>query len=95
MPKATYANNVIARSDDVETVEGNLYFPRASVDMSLLEPSTTASTCPWKGAAQYFHLRVGDTRIEDAAWSYPEPKPAAQAIAGHLAFDIRRGLEVG
>lgn len=95
MPKVTYANTVIARSDEVETVEGNLYFPRPSVDMTLLEPSATAYTCPWRGAAQDFHLRIGDARIEDAAWSYPEPKPAARAIAGHLAFDVRQGIEVG
>lgn len=95
MPSVTYAETLIARSREVQTVEGNLYFPRAGVDMSLLEPSAAAPTCPWKGAAQYFHLRIGDTWIEDAAWSYPEPKPAAQAIAGYLAFDLHRGLELG
>ena len=63
--------------------------------MSVLEASATAYTGPWKGAAPYVYLRIGDTRIEDAAWSYPVPKPAARAIAGHLAFDPWRGLEVG
>ena len=33
--------------------------------------------------------------VEDAAWSYPEPKNAAKAITGHLAFDKRKGISVG
>ncbi len=93
MSTASYKGTVIARSDKVEQVEGNPYFPRAEVDMSVLEPSSTAYTCHWKGAAQYYDLVLGDERIDDAAWSYPDPKPAASNIAGHLAFD-RRTIEL-
>lgn len=94
MAQVTFEGAVIARSDSVQQVEGTRYFPRDDVETRVLEPSETAYTCPWKGAAQYYHVRVGDTRLEDGAWSYPDPKPAARAIAGHVAFDGRQGFEV-
>lgn len=94
MTSATYQGTVIAQSDKVEQVEGNTYFPQGAVNMSLLVPSPTDYTCPWKGAAQYYDLLLGDERIKDASWSYPDPKPAAGNIAGHFAFDSR-AIEVG
>lgn len=94
MPTVTYDGTTIARSDDVERVEGTSYFPRQDVRTELLEPSDTEYTCPWKGEADYFHLRVGDELVEDAAWSYPEPKPAAAQIAGHVAFDQGKGVSI-
>jgi len=36
---------------------------------------------------------VGDKVVENAAWSYPEPKEAAKQIAGHVAFDRRVDVE--
>jgi uncharacterized protein (DUF427 family) len=92
--QVTFDGTVIAEGQAVEKMEGRRYFPRQDVDTSVLEPSTTAYTCPWKGAAQYYHVRIGERRIVDGAWSYPDAKPAARAIAGHLAFDVRAGLEV-
>lgn len=94
MPKAVFDGTVLASSERVQNVEGNLYFPREAVDTTSLEESDTAYTCPWKGAATYYHLRVGDRRIEDAAWSYPDPEPEARHIAGHVAFDTRKGIGV-
>ena len=94
MPKAEYGGTILAESDATERVEGNHYFPRDSVNMSLLEPSATRYTCPWKGDAQYFHLVLDGERVADAAWSYPDPKPAAKQIAGHLAFEKRTGVTV-
>lgn len=95
MPKADFNGTTLADSDHTEQVEGNHYFPRDSVDMSLFTPSPTQYTCPWKGDAEYFHLEVDGERVEDAAWSYPAPKDAAKAISGHLAFDKRKGISVG
>ena len=63
------------------------YIPRSDIDMSLLERSTHATTCPFKGQAAYFSIRVdGAAPIENAAWSYETPHPAVASIAGHLAF---------
>lgn len=94
MPTVTMNGTTVASSDDVERVEGASYFPRQGVRTALLEPSDTQTTCPWKGEAEYDHLRVDGELVEDAAWSYPEPKPAAERIAGHVAFDPRTGLTI-
>ena len=94
MPKAIFDSTTLAESSETEQVEGNHYFPRESVDMSLFEESSTQYTCPWKGDAQYFHLNVDGETLEDAAWSYPEPKEAAKNIAGHLAFDKSKSISV-
>ena len=64
-----------------------IYFPRADVAMALLEPSDTATHCPRKGDASYFHYVGPSSRIEDVAWSYEAPSvEGAGPIAGHLAF---------
>jgi len=95
VPKAELKGTVLAESDRTERVEGNHYFPRERVDMSRFKPSDTPYTCPWKGDAEYFHVEVDGETVEDAAWSYPEPKEAAKNIAGHLAFDRSKGISVG
>jgi uncharacterized protein (DUF427 family) len=94
MPKAIVDGVVVAESDNTELVEGNVYFPRESVKMDLLSRSPTPYTCPWKGVAEYFHLAVNGKKINDVAWSYPNPKDAAKNIAGHLAFDKRKGVQI-
>ena len=86
MPTASWNSAVIARSDDTVVIEGNHYFPAESVDASLLEPSDTHSTCPWKGVASYRTVVVDGRRNSDAVWFYPDPKPAAAEIKGRYAF---------
>jgi uncharacterized protein (DUF427 family) len=84
--KAIWHGTVIAESQDTVVVEGNHYFPRASVNEALLEPSTHTSVCPWKGTANYYTLKVNEERNVNAAWYYAEPKDAAVKIRGRLAF---------
>lgn len=84
--RAIWNGEVVAESGDTVVVEGNHYFPRSALNDALVRPSDSRSHCPWKGDAQYFHLVVGDETNVDAVWCYPEPKPAAQAIAGRVAF---------
>lgn len=62
------------------------YLPPRSVRRELLEPSPLRSFCEWKGDAHYWHLRIGALRVENAAWSYPEPDPAYAGLCDHLAF---------
>ncbi|MDR4307067.1 DUF427 domain-containing protein [Chelatococcus sambhunathii] len=63
-----------------------LYLPRGDAEMDLLEPSALRTSCPYKGEASYFGLRVGSALIKDAVWSYERPYPAVAGIAGRLAF---------
>ena len=84
--KATWNGQVVADSNDIVTIEGNAYFPLASVKPDILRDSSTHSTCPWKGIASYYSLEVGGQTNKDAAWYYPEPKQAAAEIKGRVAF---------
>ena len=62
------------------------YIPRADVDLALLEPSDTASYCPFKGEAGYYSIPVGGERSIDAVWVYESPYPAVAEIKDHVAF---------
>lgn len=93
MVTAIWKNTTIATSDETVIVEGNHYFPPSAVDKSLLEPSGHTSVCPIKGTARYFNIRVGGALNANAAWTYPDPTPNADAIRDHIAF--WKGVEVG
>lgn len=84
--KAIWNDQVIAESDNTEFVEGNHYFPIASVKVEYLKDSQTQSVCHWKGTASYHTLVVNGEENVDAAWYYPEPLEAAQSIKDHIAF---------
>lgn len=84
--RATWNGAVIAESDETVVVEGNHYFPLASVKQEHLRPSTTHTVCPWKGTASYYDVVAGDAVNRDAAWYYPTPKDAAKEITGRVAF---------
>jgi len=86
MAKAEWQGALIAQSDVFEVVEGNVYFPRASVDAAHLAASATHTVCPWKGTASYYDVVVGNERLADAAWYYPTPKAKATNITDHIAF---------
>lgn len=86
MVKAVWNGATIAESDDTIVVECNHYFPREAVDASLLRHSDTHSVCPWKGTASYYSLAVDGAENRDAAWYYPETKPAAAEIRDRIAF---------
>jgi uncharacterized protein (DUF427 family) len=86
MAKATWNGVVIAESDHTEMVEGNHYFPAASIKSEYFKASSHHTTCPWKGEASYYSLEVNGEVNQNAAWFYPSPKPAAANITGHVAF---------
>ncbi|MGF1513735.1 MAG: DUF427 domain-containing protein [Elainellaceae cyanobacterium] len=92
MPKAIWNGAVVAESDRIETVEGNAYFPPDSIEQTYFRDSDTRTSCPWKGTASYYTLVVDGQTNQDAAWTYPDPKDAAQNIKGYIAF--WRGVKV-
>jgi len=90
--RAVWNGTVIAESDDVVVVEGNLYFPRDAVDERFLESSDTTTECSWKGTASYHSLVVDGERNADAAWYYAAPFDAAAEIQDRIAF--WRGVQI-
>ena len=88
MPTATWNGAVLAEAEDdeVELVEGNVYFPPDKVDRTYLRDSQTHTVCPWKGTASYYDVVVEGETNKDAAWYYPVTKPEAECVAGYIAF---------
>lgn len=62
------------------------YLPRVDVRMDLLVPTETESHCPYKGTAQYWSLRVGDSALKDVVWGYQAPFEEARGVAGLVCF---------
>lgn len=80
-----------APQSDLIKIEGNWYFPPASVNADLLVESSTPYTCGWKGECQYFSVKDGDTLLQDRAFSYPTPYPESfdrvgQDYSNYVAF---------
>jgi uncharacterized protein (DUF427 family) len=90
--RATWNGAVLAESDDVVRLEGNVYFPADSVNPDYLVDSTSHTMCPWKGLASYHTVQVRDRANPDAAWYYPHPSPLARKIRNRVAF--WRGVRV-
>ncbi len=88
MPTAIWNNTVIAEApaNDIVTVEGNMYFPLASIKPTVLKTSQHTTVCGWKGTANYYDVVVDGKTNPDAAWYYASPKDAAKEIAGRVAF---------
>lgn len=92
MARAIWNGVVLAESDHFELVEGNIYFPPDTINTQYFRQSDTHTTCPWKGLASYYSVEAGGQVNRDAAWFYPNPKPAAANIKDHVAF--WRGVKV-
>lgn len=90
--RAIWNGTVLAESDKTIVVEGNHYFPPDSVNRNYLQENSTHTTCPWKGQASYYNVAVDGRVNRDAAWYYPNPKPAAAQIKDYVAF--WRGVRV-
>ena len=84
--KAIWNGTVIAQSDDTVLVEGNHYFPQASLKREFTTFSNHKTMCHWKGQASYLSLMVNGDMNTDAVWFYPEPKPEAEAVRDRVAF---------
>ena len=84
--KAVWNGTVLAESDDTVVVEGNHYFPPASLRREFFADSDHTTVCPWKGTASYYDVVAGDQTNPNAAWVYRDPKAAAAEIKDHVAF---------
>ncbi|MBV9953071.1 MAG: DUF427 domain-containing protein [Acidimicrobiia bacterium] len=64
-----------------------LYVAPAHVRMDLLRPSDTVTYCNYKGHSTYWSAVIGDTVVDDVAWSYEDPLPESTPIRGYLSFE--------
>jgi uncharacterized protein (DUF427 family) len=62
------------------------YFPRGDVRMDLLTPTSSQTTCPFKGDASYWSVTVDGKVYDDLVWSYETPIPQVEGIAGLVCF---------
>ncbi|MET1257883.1 DUF427 domain-containing protein [Flagellimonas sp. DF-77] len=84
--KAIWNDKVIAESNETVVIENNHYFPPESINADYFKPSSTHTTCPWKGVASYYTLDVDGKENQDAAWYYPEASALAKKFEGYVAF---------
>jgi uncharacterized protein (DUF427 family) len=84
--KAIWNGVTIAESDTTVVLEGNHYFPEQSLNRDYIAFSNHHTMCAWKGQASYYSLLVNGEMNTDAVWFYPDPKPEAEEIKGHVAF---------
>ncbi len=62
------------------------YLPREDVRTELLQPTSSVTTCPFKGQASYWSAQVGGEVYEDLVWSYETPIPQSEGVAGLMSF---------
>jgi uncharacterized protein (DUF427 family) len=84
-------SEILAKTDRaLELDESGLierfYIPKDDVRMELLQPTDSATTCPFKGQASYWSVTVDGATHPDLAWSYETPIPAVAEIEGHICF---------
>lgn len=62
------------------------YIPRKDVQMQLLQRTSHATYCPYKGEANYYSIPAGGERSENAVWTYESPYDSVAQIKDHVAF---------
>ncbi len=75
-----------AADDQVELVEGNVYFPPETVNREFFDDSSSHTRCYWKGKASYYDVVVDGQTNSDAAWYYPKPSRLAKHLKDYVAF---------
>lgn len=92
--QAIFNEMVLAQSDDIVMMDGNVYFPREAMRSDFFRASTHTTVCGWKGEARYWDVVVDGQEISNVVWSYDFPKPAAERIRERFAFYRGRGVVV-
>ena len=93
--KIIFNGKVIAETDRgyrvLETSHPPVYyFPLEDVQTEFLTERARSSFCEWKGRAGYYDLQVGESRVEEAAWFYPNPtKSFAEIKNGSIVVKLK------
>ena len=70
------------------------YLPQEDVRMDLLIASASTSRCPYKGAASYWSVRLGNEMFADLVWGYMDPIAECPKIKGLVCFFHERGCDI-
>lgn len=62
------------------------YIPVDDVREQYLMPTETITHCPYKGAASYWSVTVGERIASDVVWAYENPLPEALDVEGYRCF---------
>ncbi len=62
------------------------YIPMTDTRVDAFTPTEKRTYCPYKGHASHWTIRVGETRADNAAWSYDLPYDEVVDLQKHLAF---------
>ncbi|KAG5333943.1 hypothetical protein C0989_004592 [Termitomyces sp. Mn162] len=63
------------------------YIPKTDCRIDILESSELRTQCPYKGEAEYYHVRIpSKKRQDDVVWWYRNPTLECAAIRGYVAF---------
>jgi len=89
--RARFAGHVIADTDDAIILReadypARVYFPRKDVAMEYMSRTERSTHCPYKGDAAYYTVLMDGQFAENAVWTYEQPYPAMEQIAGRLSF---------
>lgn len=61
------------------------YIPDEDIRIEL-QPTDTSTNCPFKGDASYWSVDVNGELLTDIAWTYKQPIPSVEQIAGLVCF---------
>lgn len=62
------------------------YFPAKDVKLEYLKATERKTWCEWKGKCIYYHIILGDKKVDYGAWRYFEPVPQFEAIQDYYGF---------
>lgn len=66
------------------------YIPQDDIRMEFLTQTARHTFCEFKGAANYWTIKVEGRTSAEAGWSYANPSPGFEAIKDHIAFYASR-----
>ena len=72
--------------ETVHLLEGSWYFAPEAVDLAYLHVTQRIYTCPYKGVCYWIDLNTPNTRAQNIAWVYQDPKPGYEMIKGCIGF---------
>lgn len=62
------------------------YIPPEDVRTDLLEAAKGTTSCPYKGVASYWSVKVGENLYRNIVWGYPDPILECPKIKGLMCF---------